>query len=148
MHAVIKVILATALLLVALSPHATEVTVPDDPARLDDTGWWVEDIGGRGVVDASHTTIAFGPGSRVTGDTGCNRYSGTAWWDGSAMRFSTMAVTRRACAESLMDQEMRFLQAMNEVDSWVIPDTGLLHLRTEQGETVIRAWRIETQDDR
>jgi len=42
-----------------------------------------------------------------------------------------------------MDQEMKFYQAVAKVVSWEVADTGLLHLRDTDGNTVIRAWRVE-----
>ena len=54
-----------------------------------------------------------------------------------------MAGTRKACAPALMDQEMKFYQAIAKVASWEVPGTGLLHLRDADGKTVIRAWRLE-----
>ena len=106
---------------------------------LAGTAWWVEDIVGLGVIDMSHTSIEFTDDERVVGDTGCNRYFGSVDIDGSSMTFGPMAGTRKACAESLMDQEMKFYQAMGEVSSWEVAATGLLHLRDSNGKNLIRA---------
>jgi hypothetical protein len=42
-----------------------------------------------------------------------------------------------------MDQEMKFYQAVAKVVSWEVADTGLLHLKEANGNTKIRAWRVE-----
>ena len=116
-----------------------ETNSMDKFQSLAGTAWWVEDIGGLGVVDMSHTSIEFADDESVVGNTGCNRYFGSVDIDGSNMTFGPMAGTRMACAESLMDQEMKFYQAMGEVSSWEVAATGLLHLRDSNGKNLIRA---------
>jgi len=131
------------LLLMAITgcTHATEVNMNE--FELVDTEWWVEDIDGKGVIDMSHTTVHFLEQGGVVGDTGCNRYRGSAEISGASISFGPMAGTRKACAPALMDQEMKFYQAVAKVASWEVPETGLLHLKGADGNTVIRAWRVE-----
>ena len=111
----------------------------DKLRSLAGTAWWVEDIDGHGVIDMSHTSIEFTDDGRVVGDTGCNRYFGGVDIDGPNMTFGPLAGTRKAFAEPLMDQEMKFYQAMGEVSSWEVAATGLLHLRDSSGKNMIRA---------
>jgi len=106
---------------------------------LQGTSWWVEDIAGKGVVDMSHTTIEFTEEDRAGGDTGCNRYNGNVEINGDKLSFGPLAGTRKACAPALMDQESKFYQAIDNVVSWEIAETGLLHLRDAEGQTQIRA---------
>ncbi len=118
--------------------------------ELVDSEWWVEDILCGGVVDRSRTTIQFAENQRVAGNSGCNRYMGGYQLTGEKLSFGVLAGTMMACPEALMNQEQRFHQAMTQVKQWRIdPDTGLLHLVDEAGETVIRASKIEpgSQDD-
>jgi heat shock protein HslJ len=137
------IVLLLALLLLAITSfaNATEVNVTE--FELTDTEWWVEDIDGKGVIDMSHTTLQFLEQGGVVGDTGCNSYRGSAEVSGTSISFGPMAGTRKACAPSLMDQEMKFYQAIEKVVSWEVADTGLLHLRDANGKTVMRAWRVE-----
>lgn len=131
--------------LTACNMNATEeeaVSVGEQ-ATLAGSAWWVEDIAGRGVIDNSHTTIEFTADGRVSGDTGCNRYSGGVEVDGTTIKFGLMAGTLKACNEALMDQEMKFYQAVDKVVSWEIAETGLLHLRGDDARDQIRAFRIE-----
>lgn len=114
---------------------------------LEGTEWWVEDIEQAGVVDRVHTTIAFPEAGRVAGDGGCNRYMGSVEFDGAGVRFGPLAGTRKMCPPAVMDQEQRFHQAMTRVVSWELPsDTGLLHLKDADGNTLIRAWQV-TEDN-
>ena len=137
------IVLSLALLLLAITSfaNATEVNVIE--FELTGTEWWVEDIDGKGVIDMSHTTLQFQEQGGVTGDTGCNRYRGSAEISGTSISFGPMAGTRKACAPSLMDQEMKFYQAVAKVVSWEVANTGLLHLKEVNGNTIIRAWRVE-----
>ena len=136
-------VLLLALLLLAITSLANATEVNMTEFELTDTEWWVEDIDGKGVIDRSHTTLQFLEAGRVAGDTGCNRYNGSVEISGTSISFGPMAGTRKACAPALMDQEMRFYQAVTKVVSWEVADTGLLHLKDADGNTVIRAWRIE-----
>jgi len=110
---------------------------------LQGTSWWVEDIGGKGVVDMSHTTIDFIDDGRVAGDSGCNRYFGSVEIGDSEISFGMLAGTRKACAPALMDQESNFYQAMGKVVSWEIAETGLLYLHDAEAASLIRASQIE-----
>jgi len=107
-------------------------------AGIDGTTWLVEDIAGRGVIDRAQTTISFDATGHVSGNTGCNRYTAVATRDGAALRFGQLATTRRACVPALMDQEHKFNQAMQDVRSYVVDATGLLHLRGANGEPLLR----------
>lgn len=135
-------ITAVALLLMAHIADATadEVDMADD--LLTGTEWWVEDIGGGGVIDNSHTTVSFVEPGRVAGDTGCNRYMGSYEMDETSLKFGPLAGTRRACAPALMDQEAKFYAAMARVAAWEVTETGLLYLRDADGVEVIRASRV------
>ena len=110
---------------------------------LQGTSWWVENIAAKGVVDMSHTTIEFTYDGRIVGSTGCNRYFGSVEIDGAKITTGPLAGTRKACPGALMDQENKFFQAMSAVVAWEIPATGLLHLRDADGNSQIRASRIE-----
>ena len=137
------IILLVSLSLLAITGcvNATEVSMPE--FELTDTEWWVEDIDSKGVIDSSHTTIKFLENGSVGGSTGCNNYRGSAEIAGASISFGPMAGTRKLCPPALMDQEMNFYQALEKVVSWEVPDTGLLHLKDADGNTVIRAWQVE-----
>ncbi len=137
----IVLLLALSLLSIISCTNATEVNMTE--FKLVDTQWWVEDIDGKGVIDRSHTTLHFIEDGRVAGDTGCNRYSGSVEISGTSISFGPMAGTRKACAPALMDQEMKFYQAVAKVVSWEVPGTGLLHLKDADGNTLIRAGRVQ-----
>lgn len=140
-----NILLLIGLGMIAFAQYAGSGAQGAEP--MDDllnTHWWVEDIDGAGVIDASHTTVGFPEEGRAMGDTGCNRYFGNVEFDNESLAFGPMAGTRKACAPALMEQEDRFYQALGRVRTWAVsPDTGLLHLEDDQGRTLIRAHRIE-----
>lgn len=132
-----------ALLMTGLSPASGSTDTTAGASGLSGTYWWVEDIGGAGVVDRSHTTMGFLPDARVVGDSGCNRYQGAYHVAGTALQVGPLAGTRRACPDALMRQEQRFYDAMRRVAGWRIEPTGLLWLLDEAGQPLIRAVAVE-----
>lgn len=107
-------------------------------ADIDGTAWLVEDIAGHGVIDRAQTTLSFDAAGRISGSTGCNRYTGVATRDGAALRFGQLATTKRACVPALMDQEQKFSQAMQDVRSYAVAANGLLYLNGENGASLLR----------
>jgi heat shock protein HslJ len=59
--------------------------------------------------------IQFGSDGRVSGSTGCNRFSGTYSQDGDALTIGTLATTRRACLPEVMRREQQFLTLLGNV---------------------------------
>jgi heat shock protein HslJ len=98
----------------------------------------VEDIAGQGVVDRAQTTIQFSSDGKVMGDTSVNRYQGQAKIDGDKINFGPLATTRRAGPPALMDQESKFLKAIDAAKRFRIEPTGLLYLLNESGDAVLR----------
>jgi heat shock protein HslJ len=59
--------------------------------------------------------IQFGSEGRVSGSTGCNRFSGAYSQDGDALTIGTLATTRRACLPEVMQREQQFLALLGKV---------------------------------
>lgn len=98
--------------------------------------WVVEDIASRGVIDYARATILFGQDGRLSGDTSCNRYFADYQADRAKLKIGNAGATKRACAPAVMDQESRFLNVFNAVNSYHIDDTGALVLSTPMGTTI------------
>lgn len=132
-------------------PYPDRATVETGGTRLTGCGgdpmdlltahsWRVEDIDGRGLIDASNVTIAFAPGGRVSGSGGCNRYTGAAKLSGEGLRFGPLASTMMACPEALMTQERALFAALERADRFdIAPDGALLVLAGDRA--VVRARR-------
>lgn len=107
-----------------------ELTLKD---QLADREWVVEDLNGAGIIDASRMTMAFLGDGRVAGSSSCNRYMGQYQLRGNRIEFGHTASTRMACAEALMQQEERFLQLLEDLETVEIDSTGALILRAPDG---------------
>lgn len=108
------------------SAEVMETSNVGETAGLDDTAWQVEDIDERGIVDRSMITLEFTGDGRVTGSTGCNRYVGHVYLDGDVLTVSGIGSTRRACVPALIDQERRFLAALESAASYAHDEAGRL----------------------
>jgi heat shock protein HslJ len=89
-------------------------------------GWLLEDLGGRGVMDIVQTTLVFDGEGRVSGNGGCNRYTGSYTYDDGELTFGPLAGTKMMCPEAVMDQEDRFLEALDAVDRVAVDGPFLL----------------------
>lgn len=96
------------------------------PADLVGPTWRLVAIGGDAVPADAGVTLTFGTDGGVSGSSGCNRFSGTAdLGPGSALGFSPLASTRRACAPPAMEREQAFLTALQAADRAVVTDGEL-----------------------
>jgi heat shock protein HslJ len=96
------------------------------PASLWGSEWVLEDLAGDGVVDRAQATLAFPQTGRVAGKGTCNRFSGTAEINVSNLKFGPLASTRMACPEALMNQESKYLAALQDAERFEIQDSTLL----------------------
>jgi putative lipoprotein len=115
---------------------------PDSPTtpKVELTGstWVAEDIDGKGVIDNAQSTLVFGTDSRVSGRAGCNQYGGKVTLNGASMIVDQVFSTKMACtAPALMDQETRFLEALQATRSYRMDGTKLL-LLDGSGSTRLR----------
>jgi heat shock protein HslJ len=107
--------------------------------RLIGIEWLALDIDGTPVKNKTESTISFEDATRVTGSGGCNRFFGTAKLSGEALEVGPLGTTRMACPETIMNQENRFLKALESVRRYRVDDaTGLLYLSNEQGKPILR----------
>ena len=139
--------MALALLACLQNPGEKTITASETEGKsvkttLSGTNWLVEDIAGRGVVENSQAAIRFDEGGRVSGSTGCNLFNGIVTIEGDIIKFGQMATTRRGCIPSLMDQELRFLKAIEEVGSFAMGKNGLLYLYGSNSEQLFRLTRM------
>jgi heat shock protein HslJ len=116
------------LCLLALSAACETVTGGSSPsaASLQGSEWLLEDLAGAGVVERVRSTLAFPDPGRVAGNGGCNRFGGEARFESGAVRISQLAATRRACPPAVMDQEQRYLAALQRVERLALDGPYLL----------------------
>jgi len=112
----------------------------DPMALLSGGEWIVQYAGGTDIAPAQGVTMLFGPG-RISGGSGCNRYSGGLTLRERGLSVSGIALTRRACAPARMDLESHFLQQMPRIAGFTLSDDGRLHLTDSAGTVLISAQR-------
>lgn len=98
--------------------------------------WVVEDIAGRGVIDGSRLSLTFSSDGQLSGNTSCNRMFGPYSLSGPKLTISNAGLTKMACAPALMDQEHRFVDVLNAVQSYRIDPTGALVLTSQTGSAL------------
>jgi heat shock protein HslJ len=81
--------------------------------------------------------VLMSEGKRVSGSTGCNRFTGTFEQTADGFRFSQMAVTKMACPPPLEALERAFLQALN-VTAAVQISGNTLELKDASGRVRMR----------
>lgn len=99
--------------------------------------WITEQIDGLKVTTSQRATIKFENDGHVTGTTGCNRFSGMAKINGQNITFGQFATTRRACIPELMEQEQKFLEAIENIKKYSIDKNSLLRLNDSENKELM-----------
>ncbi len=129
----------------ALAGCAKEVALvkgemPVIAGSLEGGPWWVEDLNGGGVIDNARLEMTFDPGdqgtSRVSGSSGCNRFSGRWQQDGTTITLGPLAGTRIACAPALMELESKFLATLGAVTAVSYDASGAAYLKAPDGRVI------------
>ena len=108
------------------------------PVTLFDTNWLAEDINGGGVIDDAQSTFSVASDGRVSGRGGCNGYFAQATIDGNSIKIGKAGATMMACAPALMDQEGKFLAALEKAATFRIDGDGKLFLVDASGVDIVR----------
>jgi heat shock protein HslJ len=107
-------------------------------AGLSGVTWRFYDMGKDTLADPSKTELRIDPDGKVSGSTGCNRFSGTAAIVGTSLTFAPLATTRMACDPPLMKQESAILAALQSVRSFALVGSDRLNLLDAGGQPVAR----------
>lgn len=108
-------------------PIQPEVVVQRVAAQEPDAAtpkgkWLAESIRNGGVIDNLQSTLEIAADGAVTGKGGCNGFGGKATIAGDKIGFGPLVATQMACAPAIMDQETKFLGALNDARRWLIDD--------------------------
>lgn len=105
-------------------------------AALQEGPWAIEDINGGGVIDSSNVTVSFSTDGKISGSGGCNYFSGNYEVSGNSLNISgAMAMTRKACAPALMNQDQRLTSILQSAQSYSIND-GELTILNKHGRSI------------
>lgn len=114
-----------------------------EPVKLQqDRSYILEWIGERPLIDYSHLTITLGGDGRAYGNGGCNHWFAPYTLDGDKLSFGKVGSTRKMCAPALMEQEKRFLQALETVQRWDVSPIEQMRFWPAEGKP-LRWWLEE-----
>jgi heat shock protein HslJ len=89
-------------------------------ATLAGTEWILEDLGGTGVLDRVQATLSFPKDyvstEKISGNGSCNRFMGSAKVVAGVIEVGPLATTQMACVPAVMDQETRYLKALQAAE--------------------------------
>jgi len=102
-------------------------TAPLTNPDLVGTEWVLGDLPGQVLADI-RPTISFSGDGTVSGNAGCNTFSGTYTVDGSNLTFGPLASTKIACEGAKGTLETAFLGAIQATTTYEITDAGELEL--------------------
>ncbi len=127
--------------LAALFVLADESERTVDPKELAGADFLLEAFGGTGVRDIVQPTLKFESEKQVAGNGGCNRFFGPVKIKGDSVRFGPLGSTRRMCPEAVMDQEQRYLAALEKANRIGISGPYLL-IHSEGAEKPLKFTRL------
>jgi heat shock protein HslJ len=81
--------------------------------------------------------IFMAEGNRVSGSTGCNRFTGTFTQTGDNLSFAPLAITKMACPPPLDAQERAFLAALQAITAMHLAG-NTLELKDASGKVRLR----------
>ena len=106
------------------------------PASLAGTAWSIVEIDGAAVSGEAYH-LRFGEG-RISGQAGCNRFSGSYSESESVLTAGPIAATRMACPGPRMDHERRVLELLSGPVRIEYPDGDTLQLAGSGGTIRLR----------
>ncbi|MCX9157308.1 META domain-containing protein [Niveibacterium sp. 24ML] len=95
---------------------------------LEGRDWVLKQIEGQAVSSGRPPSLRLDSAAgKVSGFSGCNRYTGSATVSGAKLKFGPLAGTRMACVEG-MELEQRYLTLLAQTDRYRIEGDMLLLL--------------------
>ena len=89
------------------------------------------------VLDGTTLTANFGEDGTLTGNSGCNDYSGPYKITSNQIGIGPLSSTRKACSDpaGIMEQEAQYLAALENAQVFIV-DGNTLELRLVDGTVV------------
>jgi heat shock protein HslJ len=121
-----------------------EVKASPPPAtafHLANSAWALKDLGGAETLAHVPATLVFQEAGKVSGNASCNRFFGQAKIEESSIKLGPLGATRMACSEAIMNQEARYLNALQAAERFEWKDPYLL-LKSKGVEQPLRFTRM------
>ncbi len=135
----IGAVLAATLVTAAAAAAAAQEEPPTTPEGVSWTLTSYLDSGTAEMVSVplgTEATLLLQDGV-ASGAAGCNQFSGSYQIDGSSLTFGeAMSVTLALCEEGVQAIEDAYLNALSQVDGWII-DAGMLELSDSFGNIIL-----------
>jgi heat shock protein HslJ len=123
------------------SAAAAGGAVSTAPVELAGTNWllirYLSSDGALFTVPAAITPKASFTADTMSGNAGCNTFSGGYALTGQDLKLDPMAATMMACEEPIASVEKAYLAALNVVDKAALLDNGNLQLWDSKGKTTL-----------
>jgi heat shock protein HslJ len=114
------------------------VAAQDGSLPFDLIGKWkAEEIQGVAPQSGADSILEIEEAGTVAGTGGCNTIFGQVRQGGGVLKIGPLAVTRKACAPAIMDQERKFVEAINAAVDYR-GERGSLTLLNAKSEPVLR----------
>ena len=114
------------------------------PTSLTGNAWQLMSFNnGQGGMESNQATqkiyVTFGEDGKVSGNAGCNNFSGSYETDGDKITVGPLAATRKMCAqpEGVMETEQAFLQALGNAATYNITGDALTLFDKDGGKLLI-----------
>jgi len=89
------------------------------------SAWRLEDLAGASTLDRVEATIEFPEAGRVAGLASCNRFFGYFETSGATLTIARLGATKKLCPPSLMDQETKYLRALEGAERFALEGATL-----------------------
>ena len=117
---------ATAAAPVAATAAAAQAAAKAETFNLVGSEWVLEDLAGSGVVSGVRATLSFPEAGKIAGNGSCNRFFGASEIAGTSIKFTGLGSARMACPEPSMNQETKYLNALQAAERYEWKDPYLL----------------------
>jgi putative lipoprotein len=117
----------------SVSPAAAQASL------VQNTEWQVKTVNEAAPVGDRPLTVRFDDQGRISGFSGCNRYTGSYTLDGDTLAIKPdVAMTRMAClSDDVAQQEAAFTQALSSMTQLQTQTDGSVIMRNAQGQQIV-----------
>lgn len=110
--------------------------MPGGGASMTGVEWRPVTIGDAAVAPDTPMFVRFNVDGSIKGNGGCNNFFGSLESTGEGVSVGELGATRMACPPEIMDQEMAFMQALQDAANF---ETGENSLRLLSADRTILA---------